>query len=159
MERKREICEYRERLDKILASPDLANEQNLKTLIRNQLNEEECNVDILDQKVAGLSSILEKLRSVSTKDQSLSKSTKQASPGGDWKVKHDHEDCRVMYREGLEGSPFHTLLVEGYMDGPIQDCLCVSWESSLYEKWLESFCSRYCLTMCSLYLKKFSVSS
>lgn len=46
----------------------------------------ECNVDILDQKVAGLSSILEKLRSVSTKDQSLSKSTKQASPGGDWKV-------------------------------------------------------------------------
>lgn len=37
-------------------------------------------------------------------------------------VKHDHEDCRVMYREGLEGSPFHTLLVEGYMDGPIQDC-------------------------------------
>lgn len=37
-------------------------------------------------------------------------------------VKHDHEDCRVMYREGLEGSPFHTLLVEGYMDGPIEDC-------------------------------------
>lgn len=37
-------------------------------------------------------------------------------------MKHDHEDCRVMYREGLEGSPFHTLLVEGYMDGPIQDC-------------------------------------
>ena len=40
MEKKREICEYRERLDKTLASPALTNEQTLKTLIRNQLNEE-----------------------------------------------------------------------------------------------------------------------
>ncbi|KAF3550707.1 hypothetical protein DY000_02003976 [Brassica cretica] len=134
MEKKREICEYRERLDKTLASPALTNEQTLKTLIRNQLNEEECSVDVLDQRVAGLSSILEKLRSVSAKDQDLSNPTKEASCG-DWKVKHDHEDCRVMYREGFDGSPFHTLLIEGYMDGPIQDCLYVSWESSLYEKW------------------------
>ncbi|CAH2054014.1 unnamed protein product, partial [Thlaspi arvense] len=130
---KREICEYRERLDKTLASPELTNEQTLKTLLRKQLNEE-CDVDVLDQRVADLSSILDKLRSVSTKDQKLSKSSNEASYG-DWKVKHDHEDCRVMYREGPEGSPFHTLLVEGYMDGPIQDCLSVSWESSLYEKW------------------------
>ncbi|XP_013639028.1 PREDICTED: uncharacterized protein LOC106344165 isoform X1 [Brassica oleracea var. oleracea] len=130
MEKKLEICEYRERLDKTLASPDLTNDQTLKTLIRQQLNQE-CTVDVLDQRVADLSSILEKLRSASAKDQDLSN---EASTG-DWKVKHDHEDCRVMYREGLEGSPFHTLLVEGYMDGPIQDCLCVSWESSLYEKW------------------------
>ncbi|KAF8046033.1 hypothetical protein N665_4090s0002 [Sinapis alba] len=133
MEKKREICEYRERLDKTLSSPDLTNHQTLKTLIRQQLNHE-CTVDVLDQRVSDLSSILEKLRSASTKDQDLSQSTNEASHG-DWKVKHDHEDCRVMYREGLEGSPFHTLLVEGYMDGPIQDCLCVSWESSLYEKW------------------------
>uniref|UniRef100_M4F169 START domain-containing protein n=1 Tax=Brassica campestris TaxID=3711 RepID=M4F169_BRACM len=133
MEKKREICEYRERLDKTLSSPDLTNEQTLKTLIRQQLYQE-CTVDVLDQRVSDLSSILEKLRSASAKDQDLSQSTNEASRG-DWKVKHDHEDCRVMYREGLEGSPFHTLLVEGYMDGPIQDCLCVSWESSLYEKW------------------------
>ncbi|CAG7877848.1 unnamed protein product [Brassica rapa] len=133
MEKKREICEYRERLDKTLASPDLTNDQTLKTLIRQQLDQE-CSVDVLDQRVSDLSSILEKLRSASAKDQDLSQSTNEASRG-DWKVKHDHEDCRVMYREGLEGSPFHTLLVEGYMDGPIQDCLCVSWESSLYEKW------------------------
>ncbi|CAG7882389.1 unnamed protein product [Brassica rapa] len=134
MEKKREICEYREKLDKTLTSPELTNDKTLKTLIRNQLKEEECSVDMLDQRVADLSSVLDKLRSVSTKDQDLSKSTNEAS-SSDWKVKHDHEDCRVMYREGLEGSPFHTLLVEGYMDGPIQDCLCVSWESSLYEKW------------------------
>lgn len=37
-------------------------------------------------------------------------------------VKHDDEDCRVMYREGLKGSPFHTLLVEGCIDGTIEDC-------------------------------------
>ncbi|CAF2102054.1 unnamed protein product [Brassica napus] len=133
MEKKREICEYRERLDKTLSSPDLTNDQTLKTLIRQQLDQE-CSVYVLDQRVSDLSSILEKLRSASAKDQDLSQSTNEASRG-DWKVKHDHEDCRVMYREGLEGSPFHTLLVEGYMDGPIQDCLCVSWESSLYEKW------------------------
>ncbi|ESQ48871.1 hypothetical protein EUTSA_v10020420mg [Eutrema salsugineum] len=134
MQKKREICEYRERLNKTLTSPELTNEQTLKTLIRKQLNEE-CDVDILDQRVADLSSILEKLRSVSTKDQEPSKSSNEEGSYGDWKVKHDHEDCRVMYREGLEGSPFHTLLVEGYMEGPIQDCLCVSWETSLYEKW------------------------
>ncbi|CAN8259709.1 unnamed protein product [Cochlearia groenlandica] len=128
--KKREIDEYRERLDKTLASPELTNDQTLKTLIRNQLNQE-CSVDVLDQRVANLCGILDKLRSVSTNDQDSSKEASYAT----WKVKHDDEDCRVMYREGFEGSPFHTLLVEGYMDGPIQDCLCVSWESSLYEKW------------------------
>ncbi|XP_024011797.1 uncharacterized protein LOC18016522 isoform X2 [Eutrema salsugineum] len=54
-------------------------------------------------------------------------------------LKHDLEDCRVMYREGLEGSPFHTMLVEGYMDAPVEDCLCVSWESTLYKKWWPQF--------------------
>lgn len=27
-----------------------------------------------------------------------------------------------MYREGLESTPFHTLLVEGYVDGPVDLC-------------------------------------
>jgi len=27
-----------------------------------------------------------------------------------------------MYREGPEGTPFHTLLVEGYVDGPLDLC-------------------------------------
>lgn len=27
-----------------------------------------------------------------------------------------------MYREGPEGTPFHTLLVEGYVDGPADVC-------------------------------------
>ncbi|XP_021892474.1 uncharacterized protein LOC110810580 isoform X2 [Carica papaya] len=54
---------------------------------------------------------------------------------GDWKLKQDGEEYRVMYREGPEGSPFHTLLVEGYVDGPVDVCLCISWESALYKKW------------------------
>ncbi|XP_019186852.1 PREDICTED: uncharacterized protein LOC109181502 isoform X3 [Ipomoea nil] len=40
-----------------------------------------------------------------------------------------------MYREGPEGTPFHTLLVEGYVDGPIDVCMCISWEADLYKKW------------------------
>lgn len=27
-----------------------------------------------------------------------------------------------MYREGPEGTPFHTLLAEGYIDGPSDVC-------------------------------------
>lgn len=27
-----------------------------------------------------------------------------------------------MYREGPEGTPYHTLLVEGYVDGPVDVC-------------------------------------
>lgn len=27
-----------------------------------------------------------------------------------------------MYREGPEGTPYHTLLAEGYVDGPIDVC-------------------------------------
>ena len=36
MEKKREIVQYRERLDKTLASPDLTNEEKLKNIVRNQ---------------------------------------------------------------------------------------------------------------------------
>lgn len=42
-------------------------------------------MDVLDQRVADLSSILEKLRSASAKDQDLSQSTNEASHG-EWKV-------------------------------------------------------------------------
>lgn len=37
MEKKQKITQYRERLDKTLASPDLTNEDTLKTLVKNQL--------------------------------------------------------------------------------------------------------------------------
>lgn len=37
-------------------------------------------------------------------------------------IKHDNQDCRVMYREGPTGTPFHSLLAEGYVDGPLDVC-------------------------------------
>lgn len=41
-------------------------------------------------------------------------------------LKQDNEEFRVMYREGPEGSPFHSLLVEGYVDGPLDVCK-INW--------------------------------
>ncbi|KAH0931192.1 hypothetical protein HID58_008309 [Brassica napus] len=115
MSKKREISEYREKLDKTLSSPELTDHETLKSLLRNQLySSQECNENILDKRAADVSKLLSMLRSVSMTDAS-------PSSHGDWKIKQDLEDCRVMYREGLEGSPFHTLLVEGYMDSPIED--------------------------------------
>lgn len=39
-----------------------------------------------------------------------------------FQVKQDTEELRVMYREGPEGTPFHTLLAEGYVDAPVDVC-------------------------------------
>lgn len=39
-----------------------------------------------------------------------------------FQVKQDTDQLRVMYREGPHGTPFHTLLAEGYADGPIDVC-------------------------------------
>lgn len=39
-----------------------------------------------------------------------------------WQLKQDSKDFRVMYREGPEGTPFHTLLAEGFVDGPVDVC-------------------------------------
>ncbi|KAG8646934.1 uncharacterized protein LOC110622327 isoform X3 [Manihot esculenta] len=50
-------------------------------------------------------------------------------------LKDDNEEYRVMYQPGPHGTPLHTLLVEGYVDGPLDTCLCISWESTLYKKW------------------------
>ncbi|CAN6973727.1 unnamed protein product [Brassica oleracea var. botrytis] len=134
MQKKGEISEYREKLDKTLSSPELTDHESLKSLLRNQLSgsSPECNENILDKRTADVSKLLSMLRSVSMTDAS-------SSSHGDWKIKQDLEDCRVMYRQGLEGSPFHTLLVEGYMDSPLEDCLCVSWETALYKNWWPQF--------------------
>lgn len=46
MEKKQKITQYRERLDKTLALPDLANKETLETLVKNQLlrfSEDETN--------------------------------------------------------------------------------------------------------------------
>lgn len=39
-----------------------------------------------------------------------------------WQLKQDTEEFRVMYREGPHGTPFHSLLVEGYVEAPLDVC-------------------------------------
>ncbi|XP_027937302.1 uncharacterized protein LOC114192000 isoform X2 [Vigna unguiculata] len=133
MEKKRKIVQYRERLDRTLASPDLTNDDLLKKLVRNQLllsSEPEVEDQLAEVKTADVSHFLDMLRSVSSDDSGRSNTSHT-----DWKLKQDGEEFRVMYREGPEGTPFHTMLVEGFVDGPVDACLCISWETYLYKKW------------------------
>ncbi|MED6182475.1 hypothetical protein PIB30_028741 [Stylosanthes scabra] len=136
MEKKQKIVQYRERLDRTLASPDLTNDSMLKKLVESQLvcsSEQEVEgykEKLIELKTAEVSTFLDMLRSASSDDTGRSNTSH-----ADWKLKQDTEEFRVMYREGPEGTPFHTLLVEGYVDAPIDVCLCISWEASLYKKW------------------------
>ncbi|KAA8516830.1 hypothetical protein F0562_017352 [Nyssa sinensis] len=138
MEKKRKISQYRGRLDKTLASHDLTNEETLKTLVKNQiLSSSQCEIEeymdnVVEKRTKEVSNLLDMFRSASVDDEWLK--TRETLHGS-WKLKQDTEEYRVMYREGPEGTPFHTLLVEGYVDGPIDVCLCISWESTLYKKW------------------------
>ncbi|XP_071721621.1 uncharacterized protein [Rutidosis leptorrhynchoides] len=139
MEKQQKIAGYRERLYKTLSSAELTNKETLKSLIKNQLVNssqkefEGCSESIVEKRTSEVSNFLETLRSASIYDQQLSKFTEPAH--GEWKLKQDTEEFRVMYREGPQGTPFHSLLVEGYVDGPVDVCLCISWESELYKKW------------------------
>ncbi|KAJ7546653.1 hypothetical protein O6H91_08G049100 [Diphasiastrum complanatum] len=42
---------------------------------------------------------------------------------------------RVMYRKGPEGTPFHTYCIEGTINGPMVNALCVGWEAPSYKEW------------------------
>ncbi|MCD7455225.1 hypothetical protein HAX54_027437 [Datura stramonium] len=129
------ISQYRSRLDQTLSSDDLVDYDMLKTLVKNQilsssecdLHMAECSENLVDRRTKEVANFLSMLRSASVTDS-------EASRGG-WKVKQDTEEIRIMYREGPEGTPYHTLLAEGYVDGPIDVCLCISWEAELYKKW------------------------
>ncbi|KAJ8570601.1 hypothetical protein K7X08_037573 [Anisodus acutangulus] len=127
------ISQYRSRLDQTLSSHDLVDYDKLKTIVKNQiLSSSECDLreyseNLVDRRTKEVANFLSMLRSASVTDSETS--------NGGWKVKQDSEEIRVMYREGSEGTPYHTLLAEGYVDGPIDVCLCISWEAELYKKW------------------------
>ncbi|CAH9135046.1 unnamed protein product [Cuscuta epithymum] len=133
------ISEYRDRLDKTLSCHDLVDKEVLERLVKNQfLNSSNFEAAVFVDKVVErrtneLAATLGMLRSASLAEGDESKLS-NVSHGG-WKIKQDAEDYRVMYREGAEGTPFHTLLVEGFVDGPLDVCLCISWEADLYKKW------------------------
>ncbi|KAK6942515.1 hypothetical protein RJ641_027892 [Dillenia turbinata] len=119
MDGKQKIIQYRERLDKSLASPHLTERQSLKEIVKNQLcRSSQVEIDgdmdnLVERRTTDVSAFLDMLRSASGVARNHEKMH------ADWKLKQDNEEFRVMYREGPVGSPFHTLLVEGYIDGPI----------------------------------------
>lgn len=141
------ICaKARKRLDETLECPTLVEKDNVRRLVRHQIlksapsnspggdqtrrdDQRKNNIEILEEKhSAEVWDTLEMLRSASGYDSEKSKTN-------GWKLKQDTDQLRVMYREGPEGAPFHTLLAEGYIDGPLDNCVCVSVESSLYPQW------------------------
>lgn len=142
MDGKAKIRAYRERLNKTLACHDLMDQGALKDLVRNNLlkslqHEDEAEIrSFLDNRTKVISNFLDMLRSVSGKDPEISKSRETSR---EWKVKQDNEDYRVMYREGPPGTLFHDLLVEGYIDGPIDVALCVSNQTPLYKCWFPQY--------------------
>ncbi|XP_057805257.1 uncharacterized protein LOC131020460 [Salvia miltiorrhiza] len=134
MDGKGTISDYRSKMDTTLSSPDLTNHERLQTLVRNQILQssdlqfEGCVENVVERRSNEVSNFLGMLRSTALVNDADRSNTA-------WKVKQDTEEFRVMYREGPEGTPFHTLLVEGYVDGPLDVCLCISWETGLYNKW------------------------
>ncbi|CAN0879302.1 hypothetical protein LINGRAHAP2_LOCUS12955 [Linum grandiflorum] len=138
MDKKGEISLYRARLDKSLACPELTDHGALKCLVRDQMVQsrldetEACSEKLLEKRTAEVSNFLGMLRSASNGGKESSKTSEPSS--GEWKVKESNKEYRVMYRPGPKGSPFHSLLVEGYVDGPVDACLCIGWESALYKK-------------------------
>ncbi|MBA0850276.1 hypothetical protein Goshw_027746 [Gossypium schwendimanii] len=126
MEKEKAISRYRERLDKTLSCAELTDPEMLKTLVKNQIlryaqdEKEDFSEDLLGKRAREVSNLLDMLRSTCIDDHHVSKSSETSH--GEWKLKHDNEEFRVMYREGPHGTPFHTLLVEGYVDGPLDVC-------------------------------------
>ncbi|XXG42511.1 hypothetical protein AAC387_Pa01g2777 [Persea americana] len=143
MDKKRQILELRKKLEKTLASPALSNDESITSLVKSQLlRSSSCETegdigDVIQRRTKEVSNFLEILRSASGNDCDTVKTNGMLHK--DWKLKQDNDQIRVMYREGPQGTPFHTLLAEGYVDGPIDVCLCLSWETTLYRKWWPQF--------------------
>uniref|UniRef100_A0A9I9CWQ3 Uncharacterized protein n=1 Tax=Cucumis melo TaxID=3656 RepID=A0A9I9CWQ3_CUCME len=113
MEKKKKITQYRERLDKTLASPDLTNQESINSLVSNQIHlsnlrhgTEGCNDNVVLRRTAEVSNFLDMLRSASSNDNASSRASETGH--SEWKMKQDDEEFRVMYREGPKGTPYHT---------------------------------------------------
>ncbi|KAK6944139.1 hypothetical protein RJ641_025241 [Dillenia turbinata] len=142
MDGKQKIIQYRERLDKSLASLDLTERKSLKEIVKNQLcRSSQLEIDgdmddLVERRTTEVSTFLDMLKSAGNSNEV---SRNHEKTDADWKLTQDNEEFRVMHREGPVGSPFHTLLAEGYVNGPVDVCLCISWESALYRKWWPQF--------------------
>ncbi|KAF3788630.1 hypothetical protein EJ110_NYTH15052 [Nymphaea thermarum] len=140
MEKKEKVLQYRKRLDSTLISPKLTSKDSVRALVKSKLFRSSSSGQfegdpekVVEKHTADVWNFLQMLRSVPGNENDIAKS--QSLSQDDWKLKKDDGQLRVMYREAPNGTPFHTLLAEGYVNGPIDVCLCVSWESELYSKW------------------------
>jgi hypothetical protein len=88
--------------------------------------------EVVERKSNQLLKLLDDLRS--TKGERTTKVV-----DGEWKVKQDTPRFRVMYREGLEGAPYHSLCLDGIIDGPLSHALCVGCEVPMYKEWWPMF--------------------
>lgn len=130
------ITDARRRLDKTLSSSALSDTAILNNLVRKQLlktsSEKLATDEVVEKRSKQLLKLLDALRSAKGE-----RSTKIVD--GEWKVKQDTPQFRVMYREGPEGAPYHSLCLDGVIDGPLSHALVVAWEVPMYKEWWPQF--------------------
>lgn len=130
------VIEARHRLDKTLASPSLSDTAIISNLVRKQLLESSAAISATDEVVSRKSNQLLKLLNA-LRSAKGERTTKVVD--GEWKVKQDTPRFRVMYREGPEGAPYHSLCLDGIIDGPLSHALCVGCEVPEYKAWWPQF--------------------
>ncbi|KAL9254851.1 hypothetical protein AKJ16_DCAP11320 [Drosera capensis] len=117
METCKEVEEYRKRLDKSLLGEKLVNAESVRSMVDY----------LVHKRTAEVSDVLDMLRSGAENYAPL-----PHKPFPKWKVKQDDEKFWAMYRAGPEGTAIHTITVDGYVDAPLDACLYMSFETSLY---------------------------
>ncbi|KAJ0981736.1 hypothetical protein J5N97_009991 [Dioscorea zingiberensis] len=99
MENKHKTAEFRERLDRTLSSPDLMNEESLRSLVKDQLlrspfcGTEGDLVNVVQKRTTEVCRFLEMLRSASVTKRDASKV--HGASHKDWKVKQDTDQLRM----------------------------------------------------------------
>ncbi|CAK9210710.1 unnamed protein product [Sphagnum troendelagicum] len=146
------ITEARQRLDKTLTSHELSDCVAIRKIVPNEgvVAGGKQSDQLVEKKSKQLFALLEDLRSA--KGEQGNKIV-----AGEWKLKQNTPIMRVMYREGPEGAPYHSLCLDGLIDGPMATALCVGWEAPLYKQWWPQFSAPTFKMVESHWLKRNSV--
>ncbi|CAM6012694.1 unnamed protein product [Sphagnum balticum] len=146
------ITEARQRLDKTLTSHELSDCVAIRKIVPNEgvVDGGKQSDQLVEKKSKQLFALLEDLRSA--KGERGNKIV-----AGEWKLKQNTPIMRVMYREGPEGAPYHSLCLDGLIDGPMATALCVGWEAPLYKQWWPQFSAPTFKMVESQWLKRNSV--
>ncbi|GAQ79706.1 hypothetical protein KFL_000360220 [Klebsormidium nitens] len=134
----------RARLEEALSSADLCSKDSVRRLVNKAFlhspDGEQLGSDggVLNSRFEEVWRFLSELRGVSGE---LAKESAVVDDidGRGWKVKEDTGNMRVLYRKGPEGTPLHTLCLEGMINGPLATALCVAWEAPYFKDWWPQF--------------------